>query len=90
MEVRTSTRVIELVQILHRASGRVVPYDTLYAELFARRYEGDTANCRVLLAKADAAFRRLGVNLRKYIKVIPKSGYMYATAATASMPRSRR
>jgi DNA-binding response OmpR family regulator len=76
-DVRTTPRVIGLVQILHHAAGQVVPYATLYPELFERRFDGDTSNCRVLLAKADSAFRRLGVKLREHIKVIPKSGYLY-------------
>lgn len=82
-EVRTTPRVIALVQILHQAAGQVVPYATLYPELFERRFEGDTSNCRVLLAKADAAFRGLGVNLREHIKVIPKSGYLYSADSVA-------
>lgn len=75
--VKTTPKVIELVQMLHGSANRVVPYATLYPEIFGRRFMGDTANCRVLLAKADTAFRRLGVKLRKHIKVIPKSGYLY-------------
>lgn len=75
--VRTTPKVIEFVQILHRNPDRVVPYTTLYDELFARRFAGDTSNCRVLLAKADGVFKRLGVHLRRHIEVIPKSGYLY-------------
>jgi DNA-binding response OmpR family regulator len=84
--VRTTPRVIQLVQVLHRMTGQVASYDSLYPELFDRRFAGDTANCRVLLAKADMTFRRLGVNLRRYIKVIPKSGYLYS--GTAPLPKS--
>jgi DNA-binding response OmpR family regulator len=90
LNVLASTRVIELIEILHRASGQVVPYDSLYSDLFARRFTGDTANCRVLLAKADLVFRRLGVNLRKHIKVIPKSGYMYCADAAPARTRPRK
>jgi DNA-binding response OmpR family regulator len=75
--VRTTPKVIEFVQILHRHADRVVPYTTLYHELFARRFTGDTSNCRVLLAKAADVFKRLGVPLRRHIEVIPKSGYLY-------------
>lgn len=75
--VQTTPRVIELVQLLHRMTGRVAPYAQVYSEVFDRRFTGDTSNCRVLLAKATADFRRLGLDLRTHIKVIPKSGYRY-------------
>jgi two-component system, OmpR family, KDP operon response regulator KdpE len=80
--VRTTPRVIELLQLLHGNAGRVAPYPLLYSELFGRRFAGDTANCRVLLAKADGYFHRLGVNLRAHIRVIPKSGYLYPADET--------
>lgn len=76
--VCTTPRVIELLQLLHANVGQVTPYPLLYSELFDRRFSGDTVNCRVLLAKAAGAFRRLGGNLRRHIKVIPKSGYLYS------------
>ncbi len=76
--VRTTSKVIALVQTLQRHAGQVVPYDVLYLKLFERRFAGDTSNCRVLLSKAGEHFRRLGVNLRDHIKVIPKSGYLYS------------
>ena len=87
--VRTTPKVIEFVQILHRHADQVVPYTTLYHELFARRFSGDTSNCRVLLAKADAAFKRLGVHLRRHIEVIPKSGYLYRPRPGPAPRRSR-
>lgn len=73
----TTPRVIALLEVLHANAGRVTPYPLLYSELFGRRFAGDTANCRVLLAKAAAVFQSLGVPLRRHIKVIPKSGYLY-------------
>jgi DNA-binding response OmpR family regulator len=87
--VQTTPKVIEFVQILHRNADRVVPYTTLYDELFARRFSGDTSNCRVLLAKADGVFKRLGVHLRRHIEVIPKSGYLYRPRPGPSHRRSR-
>ncbi len=82
-KTKTSPRVIGLLQILHRAEGRVVSYESLFPDLFGRPFNGDTANSRVLLAKADREFRGLGVNLRKHLKVIPKSGYLYAARGPA-------
>lgn len=87
-EAHTTPRVIELLQVLHANAGRVTPYTQLYCELFGRRFAGDTANCRVLLGKAAAVFRRLGVPLRQHIKVIPKSGYLYP-AKSNPVVRSR-
>lgn len=86
LTVRTTPKVIELVQLLHRHPDRVVPYATLYHELFARRFAGDTSNCRVLLAKADGAFKQLGVQLRRHIEVIPKSGYLYRPRPLTEAP----
>jgi DNA-binding response OmpR family regulator len=75
--VTTTPKVIELIDALRRTPGRVVSYMALYDELFARRFDGDTSNCRVLLAKAAADFERVGLDLRTHIEVIPKSGYRY-------------
>jgi len=90
VSVRATPKVIELVQILYRNRERVASYALLYDELFGRHFAGDTANCRVLLAKADAVFHQLGVSLRDHITVIPKSGYLYLPEpadASASRPR---
>ena len=42
---------VALLRILSSATNQVVPYAVLYGELFGRRFEGDTSNCRVLLCK---------------------------------------
>lgn len=84
VSVRATPKVIELVQILYHNRERVVSYTLLYDELFGRHFSGDTANCRVLLAKADAVFHQLGVVLRDHITVIPKSGYLYTPEPAAS------
>jgi DNA-binding response OmpR family regulator len=83
--VTTTLKVIELVQTLHRAPGQVVPYTVMYEDLFGRQFNGDTANCRVLLGKAAADFRRLGLDLRAHIEVIPKSGYRYKPAGATRL-----
>jgi len=76
-QIRTTPRVMEFLKLLHRLGGKVAPYPLLYSEVFGRRFTGDTSNCRVLLGKTMSEFKRLGVNLRIYIEVIPKSGYRY-------------
>ncbi len=78
--VQTTPRVIELLRLLARTPGKVVPYPLIYSEVFGRRFTGETANARVLLARTVADFRKLGVDLRKEIAVIPKSGYLYKPA----------
>jgi two-component system KDP operon response regulator KdpE len=89
-EIRTTPKIIELVQVLHHNAGRLVSYTVLYDVLFARRFAGETANCRVLLAKADAVFRQLGVSLRAQVQVVPKSGYLYDPARNGSSHRTPR
>jgi DNA-binding response OmpR family regulator len=76
-----SPQEIGLLRLLFQSAGRVITYPVLYCDLFNRRFAGDTANCRVLLAKTAASFHSLGINLRASIKVIPKSGYLYEPAA---------
>lgn len=76
-EIKTTPKIIELVQLLHHNAGRLVSYTELYDVLFSRRFVGETANCRVLLAKVDNAFRQLGVDFRACVQVVPKSGYLY-------------
>jgi len=68
---------VALLRILSSAINEVVPYPVLYGELFGRRFEGDTSNCRVLLCKVLTSFKLLGVELKPFIQVIPKSGYLY-------------
>lgn len=86
---------IGLLRLLSRSVGKVLPYPVLYSELFNQRFAGDTANCRVLLGKITTSFRRLGIDLRRHIEVIPKSGYLYSAtprtgpAATKAKKTSR-
>jgi two-component system KDP operon response regulator KdpE len=81
--IRVAPKEIEFLQILTRTPGVVVPYPVLYADLFGRQFSGESANCRVLLGKTAASFRRLGVDLRKSIQVIPKFGYLYKPVGAA-------
>ena len=74
---RLTPREIGLVEFLFRSPGSVVTYDTLYTEVLGRRFRGDTANMRVLLRLLDASYRSVGLVLRTFVEVIPKSGYRY-------------
>lgn len=78
--VKTTPRAIELLRLLGRMPGKVVPYSLVYSEIFGRRFTGDTTNARVLLARMTTDFKKLGVDLRKVVSVIPKSGYLYQPA----------
>jgi len=76
--VTVAPQVIGLLRLLSHHSGKVLPYEVIYSDLFNRRFTGDTANARVLFAKAVAAFAQISINLRPAIKVIAKSGYLYS------------
>jgi DNA-binding response OmpR family regulator len=54
-----SPQEIGLLRLLFQSAGRVTSYPVLYCDLFNRRFTGDTANCRVLLAKTAASFQSL-------------------------------
>lgn len=73
-----------LLLVLAHAGEELVPYPVLYSDLFGRRFDGDTSNCRVLLGKLAASFKRLGIALRPFIQVIPKSGYRYVPPPSPS------
>ena len=86
--IHVAPQEIELLRLLSRSFGKVVPYPVLYAEIFHQRFAGDTANSRVLLGKATASFKRLGINLRSFIEVIPKSGFLYTREARNPFSRN--
>jgi DNA-binding response OmpR family regulator len=86
--IHVAPQEMEFLRVLAHSVGKVVPYPVLYTELFNQRFAGDTANCRVLLGKVTTSFRQLGVDLRSFIEVIPKSGYLYSIDALPV--RSRR
>ena len=88
--IHLAPQEIELLRLLSHSIGKVVPYPVLYSEIFNQRFAGDTANSRVLLAKVSTSFRRLGIDLRTFIEVIPKSGYLYSPAARKPHSRAHR
>ncbi len=76
--IHVAPQEIALLRLLARSHGKVVTYSLLYDELFNRKFEGDTTNSRVLLGKLCASFKQLGVDLKSFVQVIPKSGYLYS------------
>lgn len=86
---RVAPQEIALVRLFAHANQEVISYPTLYSELFGRRFDGVTTNCRVLLGKVTASFRRLGVDLRNHIEVIPKSGYRYRRGSAPESPAQK-
>lgn len=75
--VQLTPREIALARILVEAEGEVVTYELLYQELMGRSFDGDTSNMRVLLGKLTTSGEKAGTDLRKWIDVIPKTGYRY-------------
>lgn len=88
--IHVAPQEIGLLRLLSRSAGKVTPYPLLYSELFNQRFAGDTANCRVLLGKITTSFRRLGIDLRRHIEVIPKSGYLYSAAFRTAPAATKR
>lgn len=80
---RLTPRELAFAELLAERQGEVTTYQVLYAELLGRRFAGDTSNMRVLLARLDHTLRRLGIRLRDWLEVIPKSGYRYRARTTS-------
>lgn len=76
--IHLTPREIELSQLLAESRG-LVTYETLYADILGRRFQGDTSNLRVLLKKLDSSIESAGIQLRRWVEVIPKFGYRYRT-----------
>lgn len=68
-------REVQLVERLSESRDEVIAYPTLYSEVLGSRFRGDTSTMRVLLGKLDASFRSVGLTLRSFLEVIPKTGY---------------
>jgi DNA-binding response OmpR family regulator len=72
-----SPREVEFIQFLAEIPGEVATYELLYSELLGRKFRGETANMRVLLGKLCDSCAQIGIQLRSWIHVIPKTGYRY-------------
>jgi DNA-binding response OmpR family regulator len=84
--VHVAPMEIQLARLLADSPGKTRTYQILYGELFNRAYSGDSSNVRVLLGKLALSYRKLGLNLRAAIRVMPKCGYCYQPIS----PRNRR
>ena len=76
--IKLTPREVSLVQFLVEAEGEVVTYEILYNDILGRPFQGDTSNMRVLLQKLADSWRKAGIDLRDWIDVIPKKGYVYS------------
>jgi DNA-binding response OmpR family regulator len=83
--VQLTPREIALAQLLVEAEGEVVTYETLYREILGRSFLGDTSNMRVLLWRLGASAQKVGVKLRQWIDVIPKTGYRYRAGSRPAL-----
>jgi DNA-binding response OmpR family regulator len=72
-------REVTLARLLIASRGDLITYEELYAEVLGRRFRGDTSNMRVLLGKLCVSARSIGIPLRDWIQVLPKTGYRYAS-----------
>jgi DNA-binding response OmpR family regulator len=90
--VRLTPREVSLGEALLRHRGMVVPYETLFLEVLERKYSGDTSNLRVLLGKLATSFAKLGLDLRRWVEVIPKAGHKLRLQPTGRVQphRARR
>jgi DNA-binding response OmpR family regulator len=79
--IQLTPREIDLVEMFVQSNGDVITYESLYSEILGRRFRGDTSNMRVLLGKLSASAASLGIPLRRWIEVIPKTGYRYDPSA---------
>ncbi|PAW66786.1 MAG: hypothetical protein B9S34_07180 [Opitutia bacterium Tous-C1TDCM] len=70
-------REVALARLLAETAGTVVSYDRLFDEILGRRFDGETANLRVLLGKLCASCAAVGIRLRARVEVIAKAGYRY-------------
>lgn len=75
--VSLTPREVTLIELLVQTPGKLVSYERLYSEVLERKFRGDTSNMRVLLGKLGNSCLALGIQLRRYVKVVPKSGYRY-------------
>lgn len=76
--VSLTPREVALARLLADSRGETLTYDELFQEILGRRFRGDTSNMRVLLGKLCASAATLGIDLRHWLQVIPKTGYRFA------------
>lgn len=88
-KTQVTPKEAELAESLCHSRGEVIRYESLYSDVLGRRFAGDTSNMRVLLGKLSTSFRRIGIDFRRWIEVIPKTGYRLTTLpGAARRPKS--
>jgi len=83
-------REVQLIELLVSTAEGMFTYDQLYTEILGRRFRGDTSNMRVLLRKLSTSAQSVGIALRQWIEVIPKTGYRYLHASSENLPPAKR
>lgn len=76
--IQLTPRETALACALIACRGEILHYDELFEAVLGRRFLGDTSNMRVLLGKLCTSAASIGVPLRPWVQVIPKTGYRYA------------
>jgi DNA-binding response OmpR family regulator len=74
---KLTPREISLIETLLHSEGNAVTYHNLFSDILGRRFRSDTSNLRVLLGLLDTSARKIGIDLRSWVEVIPKLGYRY-------------
>lgn len=87
---KLTPREISLIETLLQSEGDAVTYHNLFNDILGRRFRGDTANLRVLLSLLDASARKVGIDLRSWVEVIPKLGYRYRRPAAGAKSRAAK
>jgi DNA-binding response OmpR family regulator len=82
--VLLTPREVALVEQLAHSRENVVTYERLYGEILGRKFRGDTSNLRVLFGKLCASTQTIGIALRHWVDVIPKTGYRYHRAGAVA------
>lgn len=83
LSAHLSPKEVDLARVLAETPGQLVSYDKLYVEICGRKFDGNTANIRVLFGKLVASFQRVRVDLHKVVHLTPKSGYRYVPVDAA-------
>jgi len=87
--ISLTRREVELIELLVQSRGDTLTYDHLFHEILGRHFTGDTSNMRVLLGKLSRSTARVGIILRQWVEVIPKTGYRYRRTLPLAL-RSRK
>lgn len=82
-------REVDLAESLAQSVDQLVTYETLFNDILGRRFRGETSNLRVLLGKLAESANHAGIDLRRWVEVIPKLGYRYHSTPMTAKPSAR-